>query len=584
MRIIWLTCCFLASLLWISGCGDAGAPDSGPADAPVSDRPQPVMYDPVDGHPPAFALAADQVLHRGNGEEPQTLDPHLSEGIPSAHILRDLFEGLVAEAADGQLIPGVAEHWEVSDDGLRYTFSLREDARWSNGDSVTAADFVAGLRRSADPETASGYAQILSPIENASAVTAGELPVSELGVEALDPGTLEIRLGSPTPYLPGLLTHSATYPIHQPSLAEYGREFTRPGNLVSNGAFVLTDWRVRARIVLEKNPYYWDADDVLLEKVIYYPIEDQGTELKRYRAGELDWTYEVPDTQFAWLQTHLPDELTVTPWLGTYFFGYNLQRPPFENELGLRQALAMVIDRELLTERVTRFGERPTLSLVPPGLGQYQPASPRWAELGPEERLTEARRLYADAGYTADDPLRVELRYNTSDNHKKIALAIAAMWKQNLGVVTTLINEEWKVFLQNRAQKSVTEVFRAGWISDFNDPYSFLELFHSSHGRNDSGYDNPSYDRLLARIAEEAIPARRRRLMQEAERMLLADQPIIPVFNYMTKRLVSPLVGGWQPNIMDHHPSRHLFLLAERRAEADKPAVSQDATPGDRDG
>lgn len=567
----------------IMGCSGGDGEDSAASVNPAQ-RPQPVALVTDEDQRPAPEVLADiQVLHRGNGEEPQSLDPHLSEGIPSGHILRDLFEGLTTTAADGSVVPGVAESWRVSRDGKTYRFTLREDARWSNGEPLTAEDFVWSLRRSVDPATASAYSQILSPILNAEAVLSGAQPPTALAVRAPDARTLEIELGAPTAYFLQLLTHSSTYPVHRATLEAHGSQWTRPGNMVSNGAFSLTDWRVRSLIRLDRNPEYHGADEVLLETVYFYPIDDQSAEFKRYRAGELHWTYDVPNNQFRWLATHLPEELAVHNWLGTYFFGFNLTRPPFEDNLYLRQALAMAIDRPLITEKVTQFGEQATLSLVPDGIGAYEPQVPEWADLERQERLELARELYRRGGYSEDRPLTLELRYNTNENHKKVALAVAAMWKQNLGVNTILLNEEWKVFLQNRAQKAVTQVFRAGWIGDFADPYSFLQLFHSEHGRNDYGYSNARYDRLLDTIAEERIDGRRRRLMEEAERSLMADQPIIPVYVYVTKRLVDPRLRGWHNNIMDQHPSRHMFLLRtlQPEAAADEPAA--DGMPEDQE-
>ena len=262
----------------------------------------------------------------------------------------------------------------------------------------------------------------------------------------------------------------------------------------------------------------------------------------------------------AWLEENLPEALVISPWLGTYFLGYNIIQEPFEDNLELRQALNLAIDRQLLTEKVTRFGELPSFNLVPPGIPDYTPAEFDYMALTQNERDEMARDLYARAGYSEDNPLRLELRYNTNENHKKIALAVAAMWKQALGVQTSLLNEEWKVFLQNRRQRRVTEVFRAGWIGDYSDAYSFLEIYQSMHGQNDSGYDNPSYDRLLEQVQSERIPSRRARLMREAERMLLVDQPILPLYTYVTKRLINPNVKGWESNIMDHHYSKDLWL------------------------
>ncbi len=532
-----------------------------------------------EGRPDPSVLAENQELHRDNGEEPQTLDPHLARGLASAQVLRDLFEGLTSESPDGRIIPGAAIRWNISRDGKTYTFYLRRDALWSNGDPVTADDFVYGLQRSANPATASSYAQSLLPIENAAEVLAGDLPPDELGVSALDQFTLQIRMTGPTPYFLALLSHSSTYPVHRASELAHGALFSRPGNLVSNGAYVLKNWVIRSRIDLLKNENYWDAENVILDQIHYYPFEDQSTALKRFRAGKLQWTSSVPNNQFKWLQKHYPNELVTSPWLGSYFFGFNLEREPFVENPGLRLALTLAIDRQLLTEKVTQFGELPSYNLVPPGIRDYVSPIPEWAEWTQEERNTEARRLYAEAGYSQDNPLKFEIRYTSGGNNKKMALAMSSLWKQVLGVQATLLNEEYKVFLQTRERGLLTQVFQAGWISDYADAYSFLNLFRSGHGRNDYGYANDMYDSLLDEIAAERIPSRRRRLMFEAERLLLADIPFITLYTYVTKRMVNPRLKGWHSNVMDHHYSKDMFFLkAATDQEGLVPAGETDAT------
>ena len=538
-----------------------------------------------EGRPIPSVLAQDQELHRDNGEEPQTLDPHLAEGLPAAHILRDLFEGLTAESPEGRIVPGAAIRWNISRDGKTYTFYLRRDAYWSNGDPVTANDFVFGLRRSADPATGSKYAQVLLPIENAPEVLSGELPPDQLGVSAMDEFTLQISMRDPTPYFLALLSHSSTYPVHTANVQEHGSAFSRPGNLVSNGAYVLNEWVIRSRISLVKNKNYWNADNVALEKINYYPFEDRSTALKRFRAGKLHWTSEVPNNQFKWLQKHYPDELVISPWLGSYYFGFNLEREPFIENPGLRMALMLALDRELLTDKVTQFGELPSFTLVPPGIRGYVSPVPEWAEWTQAEREEEARRLYSMAGYSEDNPLRFEIRYTAGGNNKKMALAAASLWKQVLGVRATLLNEEYKVFLQNRERKILTQVFQAGWISDYADAYSFLNLFRSGHGRNDYGYTNNLYDALLDEVAAERIPSIRRRLMFETERLLLADVPFIPLYTYVTKRMVNPRLKGWQSNVMDHHYSKDMYFLKAASDQiptrVEKVEVIEVATPVD---
>jgi oligopeptide transport system substrate-binding protein len=494
--------------------------------------------------------------------------------------LRDLFEGLTTEAADGDIIPGAAMRWNISRDGKEYTFYLHRDLQWSNGDALTAHDFVYSLRRAVNPATASNNANMLLPIENAAEVINGTLPPEDLGVIALDDFSLQIRLVDATPYFLGLLSHSIAYPVHQASIEELGDQFAREGMLVSNGAYLLQVWEPRSQIVLIRNPYYREAEFSLMDKVIYLPIEDLVGEVNQFRAGELDWTFEVPNNQFAWLQKNYPDELVVSPWLGSFFFGLNLSREPFIENPQLRRALVLAIDREVLTEKVTQFGEQPSFALVPPGIGDYQPAIPEYASWTQQERLLEAQRLYQLAGYSMENPLRTEIRYNSSENNKKLALAVASMWKQELGVIATLVNEEWKVFLQNREQKVLTEVFRAGWISDYNDPYSFLELFRSGDSRNDVAYSSSSFDALLEEMAKERAPMRRNRMMREAERLLLEDNPIVPVYTYVSKRLVDPHLQGWQSNVMDHHYSRYMYKLKSRSSERSRSSkVQPDPVP-----
>ena len=535
---------------------------------PREKRDQPVELVLLDdGRPHPAVLAEDQTVIRGDGEEPQTLDPHQAESVPSANILRDLFEGLTTEAPAGDIIPGAAIRWNISRDARTYTFYLRRDMLWSNGDPLTADDFVFSLRRAASPATASPSATMLLPIQNAREVLANELPLEDLGIALLDKYTLQITLTGPTPYFLGLLTHPVAYPVNRRNLEEFGDEFSRADRLVSNGAYVLKDWKHRVSIELEKNPLYREAENTIIDHVIFMPIEDVSVEITQFRSGALDWTNEVPNNQFSWLQRNYPDELVISPWMGSYFFGFNLEVEPFVQNPELRQALLFAIDRQIITDKVTQFGEQPSFALVPPGIEDYIPFVPEYADWTQEQRNEEARRLYELVGYSHENPLRTEIRYNSSENHKKIALAIASMWKQVLGVNTSLVNEEFRVFLQNRQQKVITQVFRAGWISDYNDPYSFLELFRTGDGRNDYGYSNSIFDAVLDEVATERIRARRSRLMFEAERILLSDFAVIPIYSYVTKRLVDQHLKGWQNNVMDHHLTRYMYKLKSREAE-----------------
>jgi len=543
-----MKCAAVVGSLLVAACG------GGPDDSSRSESRLPV------GGPSGTELAEQQVIHIGNGAEPQTLDPHRAEGVPSSNILRNLFEGLTLEAANGDVIPGAAESWEISDDALLYTFHMRPDGRWSNGDPVTAADFEFGLRRSVDPKTLSYYASILGPIKNAEQIILGELPAEALGVEAVDDLTLVIRLNGPTPYLPGLLNHNVAYPVHAGSVEKYGNRFARPGNLVGNGAYVLDEWVVQDYIKLVRNRNYRDDAKSHIEEAYFYPTENQDAELKRFRAGEFDVTEQVPYQQLDWIRKNLGDDLVIAPYLGSYYFGYNVTRPPFKDNAPLRKALAMVIDREIITERITGAGEIPAYGWVPPVTG-YTGQQVEWASWTQEERNAEAQRLYAEAGYSEENPLSVEILYNTNENHKRLSVAIASMWKQTLGVEATLVNQEWKVFLETRRRKETTEVFRAGWIGDYNDAFTFSQLRYSRNEMNHSGYASPAYDALLERAAMESDPVARAKVMEESERLLLADMPVIPLYFYVSKHLVKPWVGGRQTNIMDHHHLKDFYIL-----------------------
>ena len=503
----------------------------------------------------------NQVLHRGNGAEVQTLDPHLAEGVPAANILDDLYEGLVTLGKGNRIAPGVAKSWEIMDNGTRYLFRLRRNARWSKGDPLTAEDFVYGFRRVINPATRSTGAQFLSPIAGADAIMHDGAAPESLGVTALEPYLLEIRLKAPTPYFMTLLKERFSFPVHRKTIETYGNQFSRSGRLVSNGAYMLKDWVVQSHVRLKKNAHYWNADQAAIEEVVYYPVEDQSSELKRYRAGELDYTYEIPNSQFNWVQDNLGDELKIHPYAGIYYFGYNLTKPPFKDNLKLRKALSLAINREVITRKITGMGERPAYSWVPDVFSGYSSQSLKHKEKSQQARNAIARELYQEAGYSRDRPLEVEIRYNTSENHKKITIAVAAMWKQVLGVKTRLLNEEWKVFLNNRSQKQVTQVFRAGFIGYY--PFAYLELMHSNHQMNDTGYANPEYDTLIERAAVESDAAQRTRLMQQAEQMILNDQVLIPLYVYVSKHLVKPYVEGYESNPEDRLYTKDLYIRKE---------------------
>ena len=520
--------------------------------------------DSTDIRKPSVTEVDGVVFRRSIAGEPDTLDPHRSEEASTADVLRDLYEGLTTESPEGTILPGVAQRWEISKDGRVYRFYLSPDARWSNGDAVTAEDFVAGLRRSADPNTGSSYSQILDPIENADAILAGRAPVETLGVTAIDPHLLEITLKAPTPYFLGLLSHSATYPIHGPSLELHGDRFARPGTLISNGPFVLDEWVVQSHVKLTKNAHYRGASDVDLDTVLYYSLEEPASELKRYQAGELDFTESIPNTRFKWIRENFGDELRIAPYLGVYYYMFNITRPPFD-DIRLRQALNLAVDRHILTEKVTGVGELPAYGFVPPGVGGYDSRRYAWADWDDDSRLEAARNLYAEAGYDDDNPLRVQLYYNTGENHKKLAVAISSMWRQALGVQTELINEELRVLLNHRRDRSRWELMRLGWVGDYDDPNTFLEIMQTDHGQNDTGFSDPLFDKLVREASRELDSARRMEMLAQAEQRMIEQYPVVPLYFYVTKRLVKPWVQGYKPGIMDHNYSRDLSIDTKAR-------------------
>jgi len=499
-------------------------------------------------------------LKRGNGPEPDTLDPQRARTDGAFNILRDVFEGLTAVGPDGKPVPAAATSWTVAPEGLEYTFHLRDGLRWSNGDRLVAGDYVTGMRRLVDPATASPYAQILEPVVNAAEITRGQKAPSELGVTAPDDRTIMIRLRNPAPYLLGLLAQPGTFPVHGPSLAANGAEFARPGKMISNGAFVLEDWVLGSHVVIRRNRNYWNDAATRLESVHFVHHADVGTEFRQYRAGELDITYVVPQQQFTWIKQNMPSELHISPQLSVYYYGFNLTRPPFKDQPGLRRALSLVIDRDKLTSAVTGLGEAPAYGWVPDGTADYTSQKFDFAARPYAQRLAEARELYRKAGYSADKPLEVEIRYNTGEVHNRLAVAVAAMWKEALGVKTTLYAEEFRALLQSVQARTDTQVFRSSWVGDFNDAYTFLQLLQTGFGINLTGYSNPRYDALLAEATRQPDPVRRRALLEESERVMLADTPVLPLYFYVNKHLVKPYVQGWHDNVMNVQYSKELGL------------------------
>ena len=507
--------------------------------------------------------SGNSVLNRAVGQEPESVDPHLARTTQAHDVQRDLFEGLVRYSADGRLEPGVAERWEVSDDGLIYTFYLREAARWSNGEPVVAADFVASFRRLVDPETASFYAQTLDVIENTRAIVRGELSPTDLGVAALEARVLQIRLERTTPYFLTLLAHPAAFPINPASLKEHGDQFARAGNLVSNGAYRFKSWVLGSVLELERNEYYWNDVATSINTVRHHVAEEPSAELFRYRAGELDVTSTIPSEAFADLRTERPDEVRVAPALSVYFFGLNLNHDALGDSEALREALSLAIDRTTLVEKVVGRGEAPAYAFVPPGVANYQAPDVGYRRATQADRHARARQLYEAAGYGPENPLDIEVRYNTSDTHRRVAIAIQEMWKEVLGFEAELINEEFRVLVANLRAMEITQIFRLSWNGDYNDATAFLSMFESDNASNMYGYVSEEFDRLMADAARQIDSDRRRLYLEEAERVLLGDFTVIPLYYPVSKHLVRRSIEGWEDNVLDYHYSQHLRFSAD---------------------
>jgi oligopeptide transport system substrate-binding protein len=503
--------------------------------------------------PPTRAV----ILRRGNGPEPESLDPQGARSEAALTILRDLYEGLTEIGPGGAPVLAAADRCEVSSDGITYRFHLRTGARWSNGEAVVAEDFAAAWRRLVDPRTGAQYAQLLAPVEGAEEITAGLAPASTLDAHAVDPETLVVRLTRPTPYFLGVLAHPATFPINRTVLERHASGFAKPGVMVSNGAFVLTRWDFGSHLVAVRNRRYWNDAATHVDGVEYYSMTEPSVELRAFRSGALDVTSTIPGAQFAWVRQHMGQELHVAPQLGVYYLGLNLRRAPFAKSPQLRQALSLAIDRERLVQAVTGSGETAAYTFVPPQTFNYSPPVPEYASWPMSRRIVRARELLAEAGMLQSPP-RIELRYNSGELHGRIAVAVAQMWKQALGIDTTLHAEEFKVLLQDIDRGDVTQVFRASWLADYDDAYSFLQVLQSGFGINLPHYANAEYDDLLARAANEVDAGRRRASLQSAERLMIADQPLIPLFFYVAKHLVSARVQGWRDNAMNVVYSKQL--------------------------
>lgn len=510
----------------------------------------------------AGAGSAEMIYHRGNTGEPETLDPGKASSVPEANILFDLFEGLVMPDARGNIIPGVAQSWQISPDQTVYTFKLRQDAMWSNGDPVTADDFVYAFRRLEDPATAAEYASMLYVVKNAAAINAGKMPPEAMGVRAIDPRTLEITLEAPTPYFLEMLMHQATYPVHRPTIERHGADWTRPGNLVSNGPFVLAARIPNDHVKLVKNSGFHAAADVALDTVIYYPTEDRSTAIKRFGAGELDSNDDLPMEQLADLKRRFPDELRIGAHLGVYYFYVNLRKAPWDKP-ALRRAVSMAIDRDFLADKVWGGAMIPAYCMVPPGIPGYAPCRPGFSDTPQNEREEEAARILREMGFGPDNPLKLELRYDSSENNTNTGIAIQEQLRP-LGIAVSLYNSDLKTHFGHLDGGGDFDLARSGWVADYRDPETFLGIARLKSGNNLGFYKSPEFERLMEESAAAGgDPARRMSLLSQAEKVLVDSDALMPIFYLTSINLVSPRLRGWEDNIMNIHPSR--FITVDSR-------------------
>ncbi|MDX2110666.1 MAG: peptide ABC transporter substrate-binding protein [Verrucomicrobiota bacterium] len=499
------------------------------------------------------------VLLIGGGSEPQTLDPHINRGVPESKIIFSLLEGLVTYHAtdDSRVEPGMAERWETSPDGKVWTFYLRNNARWSNGDAVTASDFVYSWQRVLMPALACEYAEWLYVIEGAEDFNRGKLKdFKQVGVHARDDKTLEVHLRAPTPEFLFMLQLHTFLPVHRGTIEKYGNmtdrtgQWTRPGNTVGNGPFTLAEWTVNQRIRVVKNPLYWDADKVALNEIHFFPIENVDTEEKSFAAGQLHITNTLPIPKIDSWQGMAAESIRFDDFLGIYYYSLNTRKPPLSDPR-VREALSLAVDREALVSKVTRGRQRPATSFTPDLVPDYGPL--RLLQFNPER----ARQLLAEAGYPGGKGFpKLRLLYNSNDNHRIIAEAMQYMFQQHLGVQLELTNQEWRVYL-NSLQSGDYDIARAGWVGN-RFPLSFLQNFLKESGNNYTGWSSVQYEQLIEEARLNGSLAQRNLLLSRAEEMMMVQHPIIPLYFYTNIYLIDPRVQGWKPSLTDFRSYKHI--------------------------
>lgn len=503
----------------------------------------------------------NKILLFGNQTEPQDLDPHIVTGIPEFQIIESLLEGLtILDPKNLTPLPAAASSWEISDNGLVYTFNIRKDAKWSNGDPLKASDFVFSFQRILSPALGSEYAYMHYCIKNAREFNKSRIKdFSKVGVKALQDSILKIELCKPVPYFLSLTAHHSWYPVHPSTILKFGKidtrgtKWTRPENFVGNGPFTLDSWEINKIITVKKSETYYDKESVSLNGINFYPIENNLTEERSFRTGQLHITSSCPLNKISWYRENRPQNLRIDPYLGTYYYLVNVDKKPL-NDKKVRKALSLAVNRKALTKHVLKGGQIPATSFTPPNTGGYS-----YGDMLSFD-TTEARKLLKEAGYSKNNPFpQVSLLYNTHESHHTVAQAIQQMWKKYLGINITLINQEWKVYLET-TQNRKYDIARMGWISDYNDPNSFLDLWLTDGGNNKTGWSNLTYDSLIQTASLTSESSERFKLFRKAETILLDELPVIPVYFYTNVYLLHSSVKGWTPNILNNHNYKFIDL------------------------
>ena len=508
--------------------------------------------------PAGTQLAAKQELIRNNGSEPESLDPALAESVGANNLTRDPFEALTATDAAGKAVPRVAESWKQTDP-TTWVFKLRKNAKWSNGAPVVAADFVYGWQRFLDPKTASPYASTYGVfVLNGLEVSEGKKPVSAVGIRAVDPYTVEVKTPYPVSFLPDVVSNLNLGPVNKAAVDKFGKDWTKPGKLVSNGAFMLKDWQVNSKVVIEKNPQYWDKGNVQLGKVTYLPVEDGFADVKLYQSGENDWVYQLPPATYEKYKQEMPKDIRNAPMLGLRYYSFN-NKDALMKDKRVRQALSMVIDRDLLAQKITADGQVPAYGVIVRGVSGADVTAYEWSKWPMAKRVEEAKKLLAAAGVKPG--AKVKFTYNTSEYHKKMALFAASEWKSKLGLDTEMESMEFKVLLKKRHDGDF-QIARNGWVADYNDATTFLTLVQCGSDQNDNGNCNPKAEELIKQGNQSTDPAKRKQLLTQAAKLVMDDYPMLPLLQYTVPRLVKPYVGGYSTkNPMDRYRSKDLYII-----------------------